>query len=83
MISETFRKQFSEKLRECKAVVDNCENKIFELDQSKKLFSIQFFNVESRLEMIFESVNEISNAKNLEDKYQFEIDLLKQSQQTL
>jgi hypothetical protein len=54
--------------------VDICENKIFELDQSKKLFSIQFFNVESRLEMIFESVNEISNAKNLEDKYQFEID---------
>jgi hypothetical protein len=74
VVSEKYRKEFSEKLRECKSFVDSCENKIFELDQSKKLFNIQFFNVESRLEMIFESVNEISNAKNLEDKYQFEID---------
>jgi hypothetical protein len=29
--------------------------------------------------MVFESVNEISNAKNLEDKYQFEIDQLQES----
>jgi hypothetical protein len=76
MVSEYYRKKFSESLRECKAVNDICENKIFELDQTKKLFSIQFYNVESRLEMVFESVNEISNAKNLEDKYQFEIDQL-------
>ena len=40
MISEFYRKKFSESLRECKAVNDICENKIFELDQTKKLFSI-------------------------------------------
>lgn len=53
----------------CKAFTDSCENKIFELDQSKKLFIIQLYNIESRLEMVFHSVNEISNAKNIEDKY--------------
>jgi hypothetical protein len=40
MTSEFYRKKFSESLRECKAVNDICENKIFELDQTKKLFSI-------------------------------------------
>lgn len=40
MVSEYYRKKFSESLRECKAVNDICENKIFELDQTKKLFSI-------------------------------------------
>jgi hypothetical protein len=40
MVSEYYRKKFSESLRECKAVNDFCENKIFELDQTKKLFSI-------------------------------------------
>jgi hypothetical protein len=33
--------------------------------------------------MVFESVNEISNAKNLEDKYQFEIDQLNESARIL
>jgi len=32
--------------------------------------------VEDKLNMIFESVNAISNAKNLEDKYQLEINQL-------
>lgn len=32
MISEYYRKKFSESLRECKAINDICENKIFELD---------------------------------------------------
>ena len=33
--------------------------------------------------MVFESVNEISNAKNLEDKYQIEIDQLQESARIL
>lgn len=33
--------------------------------------------------MIFESVGEITNAKNLEDKYQVEIDQLKELLDTL
>jgi len=32
MISEFYRKKFSENLRESKAINDSCENKIFELD---------------------------------------------------
>mmetsp|Transcript_37135 Transcript_37135/g.56996 ORF Transcript_37135/g.56996 Transcript_37135/m.56996 type:complete len:107 (+) Transcript_37135:1447-1767(+) len=33
--------------------------------------------------MIFDSINAISNAKNLEDKYQFEINQLKTSESSL
>lgn len=72
-MSEHYRKKFSDNLRMCKAFTDSCENKIFELDQSKKLFIIQLYNIESRLEMVFQSVNEISNAKNIEDKFQIEV----------
>jgi hypothetical protein len=39
-VSEYYRKKFSDNLRMCKAFTDSCENKIFELDQSKKLFII-------------------------------------------
>jgi len=38
------------------------------------LTQISFEIVQNKLEMMFESINSISNAKNLEDKFRFEID---------
>jgi hypothetical protein len=75
-VSEELRKNFSEKLRRCLSNNDLLSNKIFDLIQSKKLQQIQYELVEDKLNMIFESVNAISNAKNLEDKYQLEINQL-------
>jgi len=38
---------------------------------------------EDKLNMLFDSINAISNAKNMEDKFQFEIDQLKELNQSL
>ena len=72
-ISEQFRKKFSESLRECKALNDLQGNEIFELEQSKKLFKIQYDEVKNQLMMIYESVTAITDAKALEDNYKMEI----------
>jgi len=82
-VSEKYRKRFSEKLRESLSKNDIQQNQIFELNQSRKLAEIQNELIESKLNMIFDSINAISNAKNLEDKYQFEINQLKTSESSL
>lgn len=75
-ISEQYRKKFSEQLSECMAMNDLQENKIFELNQSKKLFSIQYNEVKDQLNMIYESVTAITDSKALEDKFKMQINRL-------
>lgn len=82
-VSEKYRKKFSEKLRESLSLSDIQTNQIFELNQSKRLSAIQYELVEGKLNMMFDSVNAISNAKNLEDKYRFEIDRLQEKEKEL
>ena len=64
-VSEKYRKRFSEMLRDSLSKNDIQQNQIFELNQSKKLAEIKNELVEGKLNMIFDSVNAISNAKNL------------------
>lgn len=71
-VSEMYRKKFSEELRQSRAKNDEQKGQMFELDQSKKLFAIQYNEVNSQLHMIYKSVNAITNAKALEDAYQME-----------
>jgi hypothetical protein len=71
--SEIYRKNFSELLREALSVGDERANKIFELEQNKTLTNISYNLLQVKLNMLYESINAISNAKNLEDKYQYEI----------
>jgi predicted RNA-binding protein with RPS1 domain len=68
-ISELYRKGFSEKLREALSLNDDLKNQIFELDQNKKLTLISYEIIQKKLHMLYESMTEISNAKNLEDKF--------------
>ena len=71
-ISELYRKGFSEKLRITLSLNDDLKNQIFELDQNKKLTYISYKIVQTKLNMLYESMTAISNAKNLEDKFQVE-----------
>ena len=75
--SELYRKKFSEQLRKALSKNDELTNQIFELGQNKKLTQISYENVQDKLNQLYKSVNAISNAKNLEDKFQFEIDAQK------
>lgn len=49
------------------------QNQIYELNQKRCLTDIQIEIVEQKLSMLMESIDSISNAKKLEDKYQFQI----------
>ena len=73
MISETYRKKFSEGMSKALSENDEQSNKIFDLEQNKRLKEISLELVQSQLNHLFNSINAISNAKNLEDKYQFQI----------
>ena len=71
--SEHYRKKFSEKLRTALQQNDDLNNQLFEFAQNKQLNAISYEIVHKKLHMLYASINAISNAKNLEDKYQFEI----------
>lgn len=72
--SEIYRKNFSEQLRKVLSQNDEQKNKIYELRQNKKLTDISYELVQGKLNKLFESINAISNAKNLQDKYELVID---------
>ena len=76
MVSEKLRKKFSEQLRLQAAKNDVFNNTIFELNQNKKLYDIKHTLTEEKLNLVFDSVNSISNAKEIEDKMQFKINRL-------
>lgn len=75
-ISENYRKRFSDRLRRELQESDIQRNKIFELEQNRQLLGAQLEIVTSQYEKVFDSVNAISNAKNLEDKYKYQIEQL-------
>ena len=76
MVSEKLRKKFSEQLRLQAAKNDVFNNTIFELNQNKKLNDIKHTLTEEKLNLVFDSVNSISNEKEIEDKMQFKINRL-------
>lgn len=56
MVSEKYRKKFSDKLRESLAINDITNNQIIELKQNKRLTEISYHLVETKLSMVFESI---------------------------
>jgi hypothetical protein len=68
--SEIYRKNFSERLKETLSINDERTNKIFRLEQNKTLSDISSNLLQVKLNMLYESINTIYNAKNLEEKYQ-------------
>lgn len=83
MVSEKYRKKFSDKLRESLAINDITNNQIIELKQNKRLTEISYHLVETKLSMVFESITQITDTKKLEDKFQFEIDNLNEKLRVL
>ena len=76
MVSEHYRKKFSEKLRESLSNNDTANNQIFELQQNKRLSDIQYDLAEKKLNMMFDSIGTMSNTKHVEDKFQYQLDTI-------
>ena len=71
--SEIYRKKFSEQLRDTVSRNDELYNQVFEFDQNKRLTHISYELIQDKMSMLYESIDAISNAKYLEDKYQIRI----------
>jgi len=52
------------------------KNAVFELVQNKQLFVVQYELLQGDYAKLIDSVNEISNAKNIEDNFKFQMDRL-------
>ena len=75
--SEYFRKKFAESLREAQQKVDDQNNQIFESKMNKQLSQISYETLCKKLELLYDSVQKISDTKNIQDKYEIEIKQLR------
>ena len=56
--------------------LDNQSNEIFGMEQARQLYMMKYQVLEEQFTLLFNSIESISNAKNLEDKYDLQIDQL-------
>ena len=84
-VSEYYRKKFSEKLRYAMSKNDEQNNNIFELKQNKTLTNISYDILQTKLNLLYESIDGVTNTKKIQDTFEItvenqqkEIDRLKQ-----
>lgn len=73
--NDNLRRRAQQELQVAKSESDSYMNKIFELEQNKRLYSVKYEVLEEQFNLLFNSIQTISNAKNLEDKYIRELEL--------
>ena len=67
--NERMRRRYQHELQNCKSSIDSQTNNIYELSQNKKLYTVKYGVLEEQFNMLWNSIQTISNAKNLEDKF--------------
>ena len=71
--NERMRRRCQHELQMSKSEVDSYKNKIFELEQNKQLYIIKYQVLEKQFQLLFSSINEIADSKNIQDKFEQEI----------
>ena len=74
--NERMRRRCQHELNLSKSEIDSCNNHIFELKQNKQLYTTKYAVLEEQFTLLFNSIETISNAKNLEDKFDVQINLM-------
>jgi len=74
--NERMRRRCQHELHNSKSEIDSCKNHIFELLQNKQLYTTKYAVLEEQFTLLFNSIETISNAKNLEDKFDVQISVL-------
>eukprot|EP00347_Sterkiella_histriomuscorum_P024062 403332433 len=75
-ISEHYRKHYAELLRDQLLINDQIKYQLQEVTSSKTLNEAKYEIIEEQLKFLYNSLQSLANAKNLEDKFQFKIDTL-------
>ena len=81
--SENLRRDYAEQLRASNLVKEQIRNNYSKLAQAKQLNEVKFEIVEEQLKFLYESIHELSQSKNLEDKDSFELNTAKMSIQKI
>lgn len=71
--NEMMRRRCQHELHDSNSRIDSYQNKIFELNQNKQIYMMKYEVLEEQFKLLFQSIETISNAKNLEDKFDVEI----------
>ena len=71
--NQTQRRRGEYELSQRLSEIDGHHNKIFQLEQNRNLYTKKYDVLEEQFTLLFDSIETISNAKNLEDKFANEI----------
>ena len=74
--NENMRRRCQHELNQKLSQIDCQNNKIFQMEQNRQLYMMKYEVLEEQFTLLFNSIETISNAKNLEDKYDLKIESL-------
>ena len=74
--NENMRRRCQHELNKKLSELDCQNNKIFMMEQNRQLYMMKYEVLEEQFTLLFNSIETISNAKNLEDKYDLKIESL-------
>lgn len=72
--SEQYRKKFADQLREALSGKDRIVHDYESIKSSKILNDAKYEIIEEQLKFLYGALEELANAKNLQDKFQFKVD---------
>lgn len=75
MFNERMMKRYQQDYYKSQSELESCKSRLFELETNKKLYLMKYSVLEENFKMLFNSIDSISSAKNLEDKYKLEMEL--------
>ena len=76
--NENLRRRCQHELQSSNSINDAFKNQIFEYEQSKQLYMVKYQVLEEQFTLLYNSIETISNAKNIQDKFEQELELFKQ-----
>ena len=77
--NDRMRRRCQHELQAGKSEIDSQKNNIFILEQNRHLYSVKYDVLEEQFTLLFNSIESISNAKNLEDKFDQELLLVRKN----
>jgi len=80
--NEMMRRRTQQDLHGSKSEIDSQKNKIFIMEQNKRLYAVRYEVLEEQFTLLFNSIQTISNAKNIEDKFEQELAMMRAAVKT-
>lgn len=80
--NEMMRRRTQQDLHGSKSEIDSQKNNIFIMEQNKRLYAVRYEVLEEQFTLLFNSIQTISNAKNIEDKFEQELAMMRAAVKT-